>query len=79
MTKVYYKHALDSEKQEIAAQVFSELNIYGGQLANFTAKEGFAALFNRHDVKDGAPTWTRTMDTKVKSLLLYQLSYGRIL
>jgi site-specific DNA recombinase len=50
MANIYYKHALDTEKHEIAIQVFSELILYNKEIANFKAKEGFAALFNRHDL-----------------------------
>lgn len=57
MANLYYKHALDTEKQEIAHQVFSELNLHNGKLANLTAKEGFAALLKRHDLNSGRPGW----------------------
>jgi DNA invertase Pin-like site-specific DNA recombinase len=51
---LYYKNALDSEKQEVASQVFSELTFKGGKLANYTAKESFSALLKRHDLKSGS-------------------------
>lgn len=46
--KLYYKQALDTEKHEIAIQVFSELVIYNEDLAETKVKEGFEALLNRH-------------------------------
>ena len=54
---LYYKHALDTEKQEIAANMFSELVFDGRKLVNYKAKEGFEALLNRkidHDRSSGA-------------------------
>ena len=44
---LYYKHALDTEKQEVAMNVFSELVFDGRKLVNYKAKEGFEALLNR--------------------------------
>ena len=46
--KAYYKNALDSEKQKIATEVFSELYLYNGKLASYKAKEGYEALLKRH-------------------------------
>jgi DNA invertase Pin-like site-specific DNA recombinase len=54
MASIYYKHALDTEKREIATQVFSELTIRDRKLADFKAKEGFQALFMRHDLMFGS-------------------------
>ncbi|MFA5163258.1 MAG: recombinase family protein [Patescibacteria group bacterium] len=54
MANVYYKHALDIEKREIATQVFSELFIANKELADIKAKEGFQALFARHDLISGS-------------------------
>jgi site-specific DNA recombinase len=51
---LYYKHALDSEKQELASNVFSELVIYGRKLQSYKAKEGFEALLNRPNMLVGA-------------------------
>ncbi|NMB47928.1 recombinase family protein [Candidatus Kuenenbacteria bacterium] len=50
---LYYKHALDSEKREIATQVFSELVFNNKILANYNAKEGFEALIKTRDAKLG--------------------------
>lgn len=44
---VYYEFALDSEKREIATQVFSELMFSDKKLVTYKAKEGFEALLNR--------------------------------
>lgn len=46
----YYKHALDSEKQEILSQVFTELVYFDSQF-QFVPKDGFSALFQRHEQK----------------------------
>ena len=69
---LYYKNALDSEKREIATQVFSELVFTEGQLANFKAKEGFAALLNRFTVISGSRGRIRTDDQLVNSELRYR-------
>ncbi len=52
---LYYKHALDQEKREFAFQVFSELVYYNGEIANYTAKDGFAVLLNRPKSLSGGP------------------------
>ena len=57
MAKEYYKHALDSEKREIAKQVFSELVFFEGKLHHFEAKDGFQALFARHQAKEKHPAY----------------------
>ncbi len=44
---LYYEYALDTEKQEIVMNVFSELTFAEGELVNYKAKEGFEALLNR--------------------------------
>ena len=51
---LYYKHALDTEKQELAANVFSELVIYNKKLRSYKAKEGFEALLNRPNMLVGS-------------------------
>ena len=73
MAKEYYKYALDQEKREITQQVFSELVFFEGKLHHFEAKDGFKALFERHERKlkhpayaeclSGGPdgTWTRDL------------------
>ena len=43
----YYKFALDTEKQEIVNQVFTELVFDDRMLVKYTAKEGFEALLSR--------------------------------
>lgn len=60
MASIYYKHALDTEKREIATQVFTELTMTDKELTNFKAKEGFQALFARHDLKSGSRGRIRT-------------------
>ncbi len=65
MANVYYKHALDTEKREIATQVFSELTIVDRKLSNIKAKEGFAALFARHNLTSGSRGRIRTDDQLV--------------
>lgn len=57
MAKVYYRKALDVEKRGIASQVFSELYLHNGELANLKAKQSVAALFKRHGVKSGGPDY----------------------
>lgn len=59
MANIYYKHALDTEKHEIATQVFSELCIVDRKLASIKAKEGFQALFMRHDLISGSGSWMK--------------------
>lgn len=56
---LYYEHALDEEKRELATQVFSELIFCDGKLVKSTAKEGFDALLSR-DWLLGGPTRNRT-------------------
>ena len=53
-THLYYKNALDSEKQQIVNCVFSELIIYDRELTNIKAKEGYEALFKRHQDQCGS-------------------------
>lgn len=65
MANIYYKHALDTEKREIATQVFTELIIVDRKLANIKAKEGFKALFMRHDLISGSRGRIRTDDQLV--------------
>ena len=63
---LYYKHALDSEKQELASNVFSELVIYNRKLRSYKAKEGFEALLNRPNMlvgNVGGGGGTRTHET----------------
>jgi hypothetical protein len=60
MANLYYEYALDTEKHEIFTQVFSELIIEGKKIASFTAKEGFAALFKRHDLNSGSADYIFT-------------------
>jgi len=55
MACLYYKNALDTEKREIARQVFFELHLYNGKVAYLKAKEGFAALLKRHSMSSGGP------------------------
>ena len=76
---LYYKHALDTEKQEVAMNVFSELVFDGRKLVSYKAKEGFEALLNRqntHIGSSGAPSRARTCHLILKRDLLYQMSYG---
>ena len=65
MANIYYKHALDTEKRDIATQVFSELIIIDRNLSNIKAKEGFSALFKRHNVNSGSRGGIRTHDQLV--------------
>lgn len=51
---LYYQNALDLEKQQIVNCVFSELTIYNRELTNIKAKEGYEALFKRHNVRFGS-------------------------
>lgn len=56
---LYYEYALDTEKREIATQVFSELVFNDKKLVNYKAKEGFEALLNRFLVS-GSPLRSST-------------------
>jgi len=67
---IYYKKALDQEKREIALQVFSEL-IYKDGIAQYKPKEGFAALFMRHNVMFGSRGRIRTDDQLVTLVLMF--------
>lgn len=67
MANIYYKHALDTEKRDIATQVFSELIIIDRNLSNIKAKEGFSALFKRHNVNSGSGAGTRTPITRART------------
>lgn len=44
---LYYKNALDVEKQEFALQVFSELVLGDSKVASYKAKEGYETLLKR--------------------------------
>ncbi len=59
--KASYKFALDSEKREMATNVFIELNFKDGIIANYNAKEGYGALLKRHSVNLGAARENRTL------------------
>ena len=58
--KIYYKNALDSEKREMATNVFYELNFKDGIITNYNAKEGYSALLKRHSVNLRASRGNRT-------------------
>ncbi len=60
LANLYYKQAIDIEKREITTQVFTELVFVDRNLANYTAKEGFAALLKRRSVSSGAPDYLFT-------------------
>lgn len=70
--KLYYENALDTEKRDITLSVFSELTFHNGNLSNFKAKEGFAALFNRRSMLSGSEGGIRTRDQEINSLLRYR-------
>lgn len=57
----YYKHALDTEKHELVTQAFTELIFYNDNF-QFSPKDGFLALFQRHENTKIAPNGT-TSDT----------------
>src|SRR3989338_10151731 len=61
--KIYYENALDSEKREMATNVFYELNYHSGNLSNYKAKEGYHALLSRHSVNFGGSDGSR--NTKI--------------
>jgi site-specific DNA recombinase len=77
MANLYYKHALDTEKREIATQVFTELIFENKKLVNYVAKDGFKALLERHpkentlantaSVLSGSASRIRTDDLLVTS------------
>ena len=81
MASKYYKHALDSEKQDIITQVFSELTYFNEDF-QLVPKDGFLALFQRHQITEktqlasglpsssGGGIWTRGQC--VNSALLYR-------
>ena len=48
MANLYSNHALDTEKREIATQVFTELVFEDKKLVNYVAKDGYKALLERH-------------------------------
>ena len=60
----YYEFALDSEKREIATQVFSELVFSERKLVKYNAKEGFETLLNRSWVS-GSPGRIRTYNLRL--------------
>ena len=47
---LYYKYALDIEKHQIITQAFTELRFSNNEFS-FIAKDGYSALFLRHDQK----------------------------
>jgi len=55
MAELWYKHGTDQEKRDMVALVFTELVFEAAELASFTAKEGFQALFKRRDFLNGGP------------------------
>ncbi len=64
---LYFEHACDSEKHEIIAAAISELTFVDKELANIKAKEGFEALFARHNLNVGSEGGIRTHDLVVNS------------
>jgi len=56
---VYYRLALDSEKQELATSMFSELVFDGRVLVKYSAKDGFDALLAR-SVAACSTCWTHS-------------------
>lgn len=66
---LYYKYALDVETHQIITQVFTELRFSSNEFS-FVAKDGYLALFSRHDKKkthhathdvySGSLCWTRS-------------------
>jgi site-specific DNA recombinase len=44
---LYFEHALDSERRELATEIFSELVFKDRTLAKYEAKDGFGALLRR--------------------------------
>ncbi len=54
---LYYGFALDTEKQEIVSQVFTELSFNDKKLVKYRAKDGFEALLNRAWLS-GSLCWT---------------------
>ena len=81
MAKEYYRYALDTEKLDIISKVFSELVICDKEVKSFTAKDGFQALFDRHEQRKkhqytgvlsyGSGGGIRTHDQLVNSQLRY--------
>jgi hypothetical protein len=61
---LYYEFALDSEKQELVSQIFSELVFSNGKLVKYKAKEGFEALLSKNLVS-GSGGRIRTYDLLV--------------
>lgn len=57
--RLYYKHALDSEKREMVAMMFTELVFHNGKLVKYSAKDGFDALLRR-PVLSGSPDYIFT-------------------
>jgi site-specific DNA recombinase len=61
---LYFKHALDSEKREIATTIFTELVFKDKTLVQYKAKEGFDALLSRNCQTCSAArtrTWNRRL------------------
>ena len=71
MANACFKHALDIEKREIATTVFTEL-IITEEKVEYKLKEGFDALFKRHDWLSGSQGRIRTDDQLVNSELRYR-------
>jgi site-specific DNA recombinase len=55
----YFKHALDSEKRDIATQIFYEIVYKDKSIESYKAKDGFGALLTRIGLK-GGPSRNRT-------------------
>lgn len=68
---LYYGFALDSEKRELATEVFTELIFHDGKLAAYKAKDGFDALLKRA-VLSGSGSRDRTYDQSLNRRLLYR-------
>jgi hypothetical protein len=44
---IYFTYALDTEKQDLVSQIFTELS-FNNENAEYKAKQGFAELLSRH-------------------------------
>jgi DNA invertase Pin-like site-specific DNA recombinase len=73
---LYFEHALDTEKRDLATQVFTELFL-GDRNLKYTPKQGYDALLARFDSKNcllGSPSYLFTELTTIYRLVKAEMS-----
>ena len=67
---VYFTYALDTERQEIVSQIFTEL-LFEGDNIKYSAKQGFTELLSRHN----DPSWVLGSSGRDRTLTFNKILY----